>query len=214
MDILDKRTRADQIFSKLKERYPNAGCELNYRSPFELLVAVILSAQCTDTRVNMITNELFKVANSPADFAKMPLEELEKYIYSCGFYRNKAKNIKSAAIDILQKFNGQVPDNLKDLMSLAGVGRKTANVILSVAFNKEAIAVDTHVFRVSHRLDLSRGKTPDDVEKDLTQLFCGNMLGSVHHLLIFHGRYCCYARRPNCKECPVIDFCPYLNKTV
>ena len=199
--------RISQIFTHLRERYPSAGCELNFSTPFELLVAVILSAQCTDKRVNEVTKDLFKIASTPRQFADMDIVDLEKAIFTCGFYRNKAKNIISASKSICDNFGGEVPQNLQELISLAGVGRKTANVILSVAFDKDAIAVDTHVFRVSHRLDFSQGKTPDDVERDLMQVVPSEFLHDAHHLLIFHGRYCCKAQRPDCGECPISELC-------
>lgn len=202
------------LFAALKKAYPDAGCELKFDSVFELLVAVILSAQCTDKRVNLVTRELFKVASTPQEFAVMPQETLEKLIFSCGFYRNKAKHIIAAAKDITERFGGKVPEDMEGLTSLAGVGRKTANVVISVAFNRPAIAVDTHVFRVSHRLGLSDGKTPYAVEKDLTELFEGEMLPVVHHLLIFHGRYCCHSRKPNCMGCPVKNYCVNCEKEI
>jgi endonuclease-3 len=178
---------------------------------FELLVAVILSAQCTDKRVNLVTKELFKTASAPADFLRMGQAELEKRIYTCGFYRQKAKSILSAAADILARYDGRVPDDFDELLKLRGVGRKTANVMISVAFGGAAIAVDTHVFRVSRRLGLSDGATPYEVEKDLTALLDETDRSRAHHLLIFHGRYCCKAQKPLCSECPVAHFCKELN---
>ncbi|MCI9519179.1 MAG: endonuclease III [Clostridia bacterium] len=197
----------NNIISALEKTYPDAHCELDFGSVFELLVAVILSAQCTDKRVNEVTKTLFKRANTPKAFAEMPTEELEKLIYSCGFYRNKAKNIKSMSLDVLTRFGGKVPEDFDELLSLAGVGRKTANVVTSVAYGGDGIAVDTHVFRVSHRLGLSDGKTPYDVEKDLTALIEPQKRADAHHLLIFHGRYCCKSQRPDCGKCPVIEYC-------
>ncbi len=213
--ILFKMGKYDinNIISALKKTYPDAQCELNFGSVFELLVAVILSAQCTDKRVNEVTKTLFKRANTPRDFAEMPTQELEKLIYSCGFYRNKAKNIKSMSLDVLTRFGGEVPEDFDELLSLAGVGRKTANVVTSVAYGGSGIAVDTHVFRVSHRLGLSNGKTPYDVEKDLTELIPPQDRADAHHLLIFHGRYCCKSQRPDCKNCPVIEYCEEVGST-
>ncbi|MCL2675196.1 MAG: endonuclease III [Firmicutes bacterium] len=193
--------------SALVAAYPGAGCELDFETPFQLLVSVILSAQCTDKRVNIVTETLYKIASTPADFDAMPTDTLEKLIYSCGFYKNKAKNIKATARDIIERFGGEIPSTLEELTSLAGVGRKTANVILSVAFDKDAIAVDTHVFRVSKRLGFSQGKTPDAVEKDLTRLFAGYAANKVHHALIFHGRYCCKSQKPQCGGCAVREYC-------
>ena len=195
------------MFALLEEKYPTAGCELNHNSPFELLVAVILSAQCTDRRVNEVTKTLFTRANTPQQFADMDIAELEGLIFTCGFYRNKAKNIKAASKAICEKFGGKVPSTMDELRLLDGVGRKTANVVLSVAFGQPTIAVDTHVFRVSHRLGFSNAATPDEVEKDLMQLIPDDLKPTAHHLLIFHGRYCCKAIKPNCVECPIRDYC-------
>jgi len=196
------------LFNVLSQMYPDARCELHYQTPFELLVAVILSAQCTDKRVNLVTKELFKAANTAEKMVELDIEEIERLIYSCGFYKNKAASLKSMAMDIMGKFKGEVPDNLEDLMGLRGVGRKTANVVLAEVFNKEAIAVDTHVFRVSRRLGLSDGNTPLLVEKDLIKVFGdAGLLSKMHHLLIFHGRYCCHSQRPNCVSCKLKEYC-------
>ncbi|MBE5730937.1 MAG: endonuclease III [Clostridiales bacterium] len=196
-----------KMFALLKEKYPTAGCELNHNSPFELLVAVILSAQCTDKRVNEVTKTLFARANTPQQFANIDIAELERLIFTCGFYRNKAKNIKAASKVICEKFGGKVPSTMDELRSLDGVGRKTANVVLSVAFGQPTIAVDTHVFRVSHRLGFSNAATPDEVEKDLMQVIPDDLKPTAHHLLIFHGRYCCKAIKPNCEDCPISSYC-------
>ena len=201
---MDKR---QEILCELAALYPDARPALKYRNPYELLVAVILSAQCTDERVNKVTEVLFKEYSTPAAMLKLTQEELEKYIYSCGFYRNKAAHILSASRDIVSRFGGRVPDNFDDLLSLKGVGRKTANVVMSVAFGGNNIAVDTHVFRVSHRLGFSGGKTPLDVEKDLMTALAPEDWSLAHHLLIFHGRYCCKSQRPQCGECKVAAFC-------
>lgn len=200
-----------QILQILDSEYPDAHCELNYGSPFQLLVAVILSAQCTDKRVNAVTQELFKRADTPQQFAAMPIEELEKLIYSCGFFRNKARNIKNMSVDLITRFNSKVPQSFDDLLSLSGVGRKTANVVSAVAFGGDGIAVDTHVFRVSRRLGLSSGNTPYEVEKDLTDLLKSEDRARAHHLLIFHGRYCCKSQRPECGRCGLKEYCLYLN---
>ena len=205
-------TRADEIFQILAQQYPDAHCELNYETDFQLLVAVILSAQCTDKRVNEVTKSLFKVASTPHQFAQMEQTELEKLIFSCGFYRNKAKNIISASRDIINKFDGQVPRNYDDLISLAGVGRKTANVVSAVCFNADAIAVDTHVFRTSNRLGLASGKTPFEVEKGLMQVVKEGDRAKAHHLLIFHGRYKCKSQSPLCEDCGLKKYCLYENK--
>ncbi len=201
---MDKIT---EIYNRLGKKYPEAECELDYGTPFELLVAVILSAQCTDKRVNEVTKELFQTASTPSEFAAMRQEELERLIRSCGFYRNKAKNIISAAKDICLRFGGNVPQSMDELLTLDGVGRKTANVVLAVAFGQPAMPVDTHVFRVSRRLGLTEGKTPEAVESDLVAIVPREMLGKMHHRLIFHGRYCCKAVKPRCDECPLTELC-------
>lgn len=199
------------IIAILRKMYPDAGCELNYSSPFELLVAVILSAQCTDRRVNLITGKLFERANTASEIAAMDVGELEQIIYSCGFYKNKAANIKASAIDIVERYAGEVPSSLEKLISLRGVGRKTANVVLSEVHGQDAIAVDTHVFRVSRRLGLSDKNTPNGVEKDLIKVFAGN-LSNLHHLLIFHGRYCCHSQKPNCQKCSLKERCKHVHR--
>ena len=198
----------EEILEELARLYPDAKPALHFRSPYELLVAVVLSAQCTDERVNKVTAVLFKDHDTPQKMLTLSQEELERYIFSCGFYRNKAKHILSASRDIISRYDGQVPDTLKDLQTLAGVGRKTANVVYAVAFGGDAIAVDTHVFRVSHRLGLSNGKTPDDVEKDLCARFEPEDYRDAHFLLIRHGRACCHARNPECGECVLGEVCP------
>ena len=197
------------VIKILFKMYPSAKCELEYNSAFELLIAVILSAQCTDRRVNVVTKELFKAAPTAQKMAIMDIVKLEKIIYSCGFYKNKAHNIKMTAIDIVERFGGEVPDSLEELISLRGVGRKTANVVLSEVFGQDAIAVDTHVFRVSKRLGLSDKNTPNGVEKDLTGMF-SNSLSNLHHLLIFHGRYCCHSQKPNCNKCKLTEHCNWI----
>lgn len=202
-------TDAEKIFSLLEKDYPDAHCELNYSTTFELLVAVILSAQCTDKRVNQITPALFAKYSAPEDFASVPQEELEKLIYSCGFYHNKAKNIIAAAKAIVKDYGGKVPDTFDGLLSLPGVGRKTANVVFSVGYGGDGIAVDTHVFRTARRLNLSQGKTPFEVEKDLMKAVPEGMRNRAHHLLIFHGRYRCKSRRPDCADCRLTEYCNY-----
>ena len=196
------------ILEKLNSIYPDATCELKYTSEFELLVSVILSAQCTDKRVNIVTDKLFKRANTPHAIRGMDIAELEEYIKSCGLYKNKAANIKACCDALVEKFDGRVPQSMDELITLPGVGRKTANVMLSVAFNQPAIAVDTHVFRVAHRLGLSDGKTPDAVEKDLCEAFDKEDYRNAHFLLIRHGRDCCHSRNPDCKNCVLLGECP------
>ena len=180
---------------------------LNFSTPYELLIAVILSAQCTDQRVNVITKELFKEYNTPEKMLTLSQEKLEKYIFSCGLYKSKAEHILSASKDILQKFNGQVPDNLDDLRSLAGVGRKTANVVYSVAFKGDAIAVDTHVFRVSNRIGLVNEKTVLGTEKGLMKILDKKDWSRSHHYLIYLGRSFCKAGKPDCENCPIKEHC-------
>ena len=195
------------LLTQLHNAYPEASCELEYGNEFELLVSVILSAQCTDKRVNIVTRELFKVADTPQAFCDMDVSRLEDMIKSCGLYKNKAANIKACCRQIVDKYGGRVPRTMDELLTLAGVGRKTANVMLSVAFGEPAIAVDTHVYRVAHRLGLSKGKTPDDVERDLCAAFDPKDYRDVHFLLIRHGRDCCHARNPQCEECSVRAYC-------
>lgn len=199
------------LLEELNNAYPGAACELVYGTDFELLISVILSAQCTDKRVNLVTRELFRVADTPEEFCELETEKLESLIKSCGLYKNKAANIKAACKAITERFGGRVPQTREELMSLPGVGRKTANVMLSVAFGEPAIAVDTHVFRVSHRLGLSDGKTPDLVEKDLCAAFEPSAYKNVHFLLIHHGRNCCKAQSPDCGNCPVTAYCREYN---
>ena len=193
----------------LTEKYPNPVPALKFSTNYELLVAVVLSAQCTDERVNKVTSELFKVANTPENMIALGQERLEKYIFSCGLYRSKTSHIISASRDIVDKFGGEVPSGLDELRSLAGVGRKTANVVYSVAFSGNAIAVDTHVFRVSNRLGIANGKTPLEVEKQLMAVLPEEKWSHMHHAIIFHGRQTCMARNPNCKACELSLHCKY-----
>lgn len=208
MDTAD----VNKIFEALEVQYPDAHCELDFKSDFELLVAVILSAQCTDKRVNIVTKELFKLYDTPAQFAVLTEEELQPLIHSCGFYRMKAKSIISASRDILTKYNGKVPHTMDELLTLRGVGRKTANVMLSVAFDTPAMAVDTHVLRTSGRLGLSDKSTPEGVEWDLLKIIPTERLKTAHHLLIFLGRYCCHSRNPDCGHCSLTGYCAYYMK--
>jgi len=198
-----------EIISALNAMHPNAECELNFTTPFELLVAVILSAQCTDKRVNEVTSVLFRSYNSPEQFASIEPAVLEKEIKSCGYYHAKAAHIIGAAKAIVSHYAGKVPDTQEELVKLPGVGRKTANVVFAVAFGGDAIPVDTHVFRLSHRLGLSNASTPDGVEKDLNKAFPKETWSHVHHLLIHHGRYICKAQSPKCGDCMLIDQCKY-----
>lgn len=199
----------ERVIEILMDLYPDAKAELNYSNPFELLIATILSAQCTDVQVNKTTEVLFKELKTPEDYLKLSIEELGERIRSCGFYRTKSKNILATCKLLIEKFDGKVPDTLEELMSLPGVGRKTANVVLSNAFSKPAIAVDTHVFRVSNRIGLADSKNVLDTEKDLMENIRKEMWSKAHHLLIFHGRRICKARRPLCHKCPLTDYCFY-----
>ena len=187
--------------------HPDAQCELTHHSTFELLVSVILSARCTDKRVNIITKDLFKVANTPEQMENMSIEELERYIYSCGFYKAKARNIHNMSAKIVQL--GYVPDKVNELVSLPGVGIKTASVMQSVAYNRPAIAVDTHVHRVSNRLGIVYTKRPEDTQKQLEQQFDESLWSQLHHLLIFHGRYICKSQNPDCNRCILNEICEW-----
>ena len=202
----------DEILTQLEALYPDAVPALKFRSPYELLVAVILSAQCTDERVNQVTEKLFQEHNTPQKMLLLSQEELEKYIYSCGFYHNKAAHILSASRDILEKFGGEVPSTLEELRTLAGVGRKTANVVYAVAFGGDAIAVDTHVFRVSNRLGLAEGSTPEKVEEGLCRVIPKEKWSRAHHWLIYHGRRVCHSQRPDCEHCTLAHLCKYFHQ--
>lgn len=203
----DERRR--RILEILAHMYPDAKCELNYTTPFELLVATILSAQSTDKRVNMVTERLFPKYNTPEAFAALPYETLEEEIKEIGLYRSKAKNIIEMSRLLLERYDGQVPADREALEQLPGVGRKTANVVISNAFDIPAIAVDTHVFRVANRLGLVyRAKTPLESERQLMKNVPKEQWTATHHRLIHHGRRLCHARNPNCGECPLLGLCP------
>ena len=200
-----ENTNVRKILEGLEVLYPDAKPALLYKTPYELLVAVILSAQCTDERVNKVTAVLFKEHNTPEKMLNLTQSELEKYIFSCGFYHNKAAHILAASRDIIEKFGGEVPPALEELKTLAGVGQKTANVVYSVAFGGDAIAVDTHVFRVSNRLGIAEGKTPAKVEEGLRAAIPQNLWSKSHHYLIWHGRKVCHSQRPDCGNCTLKD---------
>jgi len=208
-NLTKKRERYEKIIDILSKDYEGAKCALNFQSPYELLIATILSAQCTDERVNIVTNELFKEYNTPEKMITLSEEELGEKVHSCGFYKNKAKNILGATRDILSKYNGEVPKTMEELIELPGVGRKTANVVLSNAFGVPAIAVDTHVFRVSNRLGIAKGKTPEEVEEKLMKNIPKKMWSDAHHYIIWHGRKVCNARKPNCEQCSLAPYCEY-----
>lgn len=193
----------------LKKEYPDAKCSLDFETPFQLLVAVMLSAQCTDERVNKTTPSIFAVCSTPEDFAKVDLEVLENLIHPCGFYKTKAKNLKACGQKIVHDFNGKVPQTMEELTSLPGVGRKSANVIMLNAFNNPiGIAVDTHAKRISNRLGLSSESDPLKIEQDLLKQFPKQYLPDINHLFVFHGRKICSSRKANCTLCPLNDYCP------
>jgi endonuclease-3 len=204
-----RKRRAERIVELLKRTYPGARCSLDYANPLELLVATILSAQCTDERVNTVTRELFRKYGTAEDYAKVPQEVLEQEVRSTGFFRNKAKSIRAAAARIVQAYGGKVPDTMEALLTLSGVARKTANVVLGNAFGKnEGVVVDTHVFRVAGRLRLSTAPTPPKMEQDLMPLVPREDWTLFGHLMIHHGRAICTARRPGCAACPLSRLCP------
>ena len=204
-----KQLHTAEVIKRLKRLYPDAHCALNHKNEFELLIATILSAQCTDERVNIVTADLFRKYRNVQDFVDAPQEDLEQDVRSTGFFRNKAKNIKGAAQRIVDEFGGEVPQNMDDLLSLPGVARKTANVVLGNAFGiASGVVVDTHVKRLSFRLGLTTQKTPEKVEKDLQKLVPEKDWVMFSHWLIFHGRQVCKARKPMCEECGFSDICP------
>ena len=203
-----RQVDALKVYDEITKLFPNAGCELNYRKDYELLIAIMLSAQTTDQSVNKVTEKLFKKYQSLIEFADAPVSELEKDIKHLGLFRNKAKNLHLMTNKILQEFSGVIPKTQEDLESLPGVGRKTANVYLAEMHHIPRIAVDTHVSRVSIRLGFAKmNSNPIEVEKKLMKLYPQDMWISLHHKLIFFGRYFCTARKPNCKECPIIKYC-------
>lgn len=210
--MIGKKDKALIVLEKLEELYPEAKCELNFGNTFQLLVATMLSAQSTDKKVNEITSELFKQYKTPEDFLSMTQTELEEKIKKIGLYRNKAKNILQMCHDLIIRFDGEVPNNMEELVSLPGVGRKTANVVLSNGFGIPAIAVDTHVFRVSNRIGLAHSNNVDETERQLMNSLPKDTWSLAHHLLIWHGRRICEARKPKCGICPISDCCDYFNK--
>ena len=211
----EQARRVKQILRGLDKAYPDARCALHHSNAFELLIATILSAQCTDERVNLVTRELFQKHRTPEDYLKVPRKVLEEEIRSTGFYRNKAKNIQGACQILVEKFGGRVPDTMEELIQLPGVARKTANVVLGVFYGKaEGIVVDTHVFRVAHRLDLSHSDTPEKVERDLMALIPRSRWISFSHQVIQHGRQVCKARRPHCHTCVLEKVCQSSDKVL
>ncbi len=209
-----KKSDAIKFVEILKETYPTATCSLDFTTPFQMVVAVMLSAQCTDERVNKTTPALFERCKTVQDFADIDINELEKIIHPCGFYKNKAKNIKLCAKQVLENFGGDVPNNMEDLQSLAGVGRKSANVVMLEAFNSpQGIAVDTHAKRVSNLVGLSNESDPVKIEQDLLKIFPKEYLKDINHLFVWHGRNTCVARKPKCDSCSVKNFCKYYKKS-
>ena len=203
-----KKENALKIVELLKKYYPDAKCSLNFETPFELLVATILSAQCTDERVNQTTPILFSKYSTPADFSNIDIKDLESLIHPCGFYRNKAKNIKACANKLLSDFNGEVPPNADTLITLPGVGRKTANVVMLEAFGiAQGIAIDTHAKRISNLIGLSNESDPIKIEQDLLKIFPNKYLKDINHLFMWHGRNICIARNPKCDICPINKYC-------
>ncbi|EES49895.1 endonuclease III [Clostridium botulinum] len=205
------KVRTQKILDILKETYPDAKCELNYKTSFQLLVATILSAQTTDKKVNEVTQTLFEDYPDLDSFLKITNEELEQRIKQIGLYRNKSKNLILMFRQLKENFNGEVPETMEGITSLAGAGRKTANVVLSNAFGVPSIAVDTHVFRVSNRLGIANSENVLEVEMQLQKELPKSEWSLTHHLLIFHGRRCCTSRNPKCKECPLNNICKYDN---
>jgi endonuclease III len=206
---MTRSERARELARRFPKIYPDAHCELDFRNPLELLVATILSAQCTDKRVNIVTKDLFQRCKQARDYAEISQEELEAIIRSTGFYRNKAKSLRAMAAKLVTEHNGRVPNSLESLAALPGVGRKTANVVLGNAFGiEEGVVVDTHVFRVSTRLGLTKNSDPGKIERDLMKLFARGEWTVLSHWLIWHGRRRCFARKPDCPHCELADICP------
>ena len=211
--LAEKKARARKIVARLDRAYPDARTELHFTTPLDLLVATILSAQCTDERVNVVTAELFKKYRTAADWAGVPLPVLEHEIHSTGFFRAKARSLSGMARGLVERHAGEVPRTLDELVTLPGVGRKTANVVLGNAFGIPALAVDTHVLRVSQRLGLARGEDPEKIHDQLCELLPRPSWTKASHLLILHGRRACFARKPACPTCPVLGLCPWSGKT-
>ncbi len=209
--MLSKK-KISEVLDLLEERFPDAKAELDHKNPFELLIATILSAQCTDVRVNKVTKDLFDELKTPEDYLELSQEELGLKIKSCGFYNMKSKNILGACELLVREFNSKVPETIEELETLPGVGRKTANVVASVAFGVPAIAVDTHVFRVSNRIGLANAKNVEQTEVQLMKNIDKGRWTKAHHLLIFQGRRVCKSQRPLCEECDVKEFCNFYNK--
>lgn len=208
-----KKSDAKKFIEILEKTYPDATCSLDFKTPFQITVAVMLSAQCTDERVNKTTPALFERCKTIEDFANIDIHELEQIIHPCGFYKNKAKNIKECAKKVIENFNGEVPHTMEELLTLPGVGRKSANVILLEAFGiAEGIAVDTHAKRISNRIGLSSESDPEKIEQDLLKIFPKESLKNINHLLVWHGRNTCDSRKPHCDKCSVSQYCNFYKK--
>ena len=208
-----KKSDAKKFIEILEKTYPDATCSLDFKTPFQITVAVMLSAQCTDERVNKTTPALFERCKTIEDFANIDIHELEQIIHPCGFYKNKAKNIKECAKKVIENFNGEVPHTTEELLTLPGVGRKSANVILLEAFGiAEGIAVDTHAKRISNRIGLSSESDPEKIEQDLLKIFPKESLKDINHLLVWHGRNTCDSRKPHCDKCSVSQYCNFYKK--
>ena len=208
-----KKENIIEMIEILKKTYPDATCSLDFKTPFELGIAVMLSAQCTDERVNKITPLLFAKYKTPEDYVNSSLEEIEEIIKPCGFYKNKAKNVLGYSKIIVEKYNGKIPETMEELVKLPGIGRKSANVIMLEAFNNpQGIAVDTHAKRIASRIGLSKQKEPLKIEQDLIKIIPKKYFKDVNHLLVWHGRNICNARKPQCEKCTIKDYCKYYNK--
>lgn len=208
-----KKSDAKNFIEILEKTYPDATCSLDFKTPFQITVAVMLSAQCTDERVNKTTPALFERCKTIEDFANIDIHELEQIIHPCGFYKNKAKNIKECAKKVIENFNGEVPHTMEELLTLPGVGRKSANVILLEAFGiAEGIAVDTHAKRISNRIGLSSESDPEKIEQDLLKIFPKESLKNINHLFVWHGRNTCDSRKPHCDKCSVSQYCNFYKK--
>lgn len=206
------KNRIAQVLMRLRNAYPDAGCELIFSNPLELAIAAILSAQCTDKRVNLVTPALFKKYRTATDWAKTPQEVLETEIRSTGFFRNKAKNIRALCAELVKSHDGKIPDELDVLITLPGIGRKTANLLIATAYGKPGIIVDTHFKRLSTRLGFTDNEDPDKIEFDVKALLPEKDWSDFSHCMVFHGRRCCFARKPNCSGCPVKHLCPSAGK--
>ena len=207
---MTKKEKVKNILVELEKKFGRPKCALNFNSPFELLVAVILSAQCTDKRVNIVTEEMFKYVNTPEEFANMSLEEIEEHIRSTGFYKNKAKSIKKCSQQLLEKYNGEIPQGMDELTELAGVGRKTANVVRGEVWGlADGITVDTHVRRITNLIGLVKNEDPIKIERELMKIVPKKSWIDFSHYIILHGRATCIARRPKCSECEIINYCDY-----